>query len=92
MKKNYTDSTQAFLYALGCSLVHMTFFLTSFFVKRVDMDQAKMLEEEWMASQEQPLNEDLLKYSTYCSSTAGLFEGDQDLNNFLHLVCFFVCL
>lgn len=40
-KKNYIDPTAAFLYSLGCSLVHLALFLTIFFVQMPDIDKAK---------------------------------------------------
>jgi len=33
VKKNYIDPTQAFLYGLGCSLVHFALFVTLFAVQ-----------------------------------------------------------
>jgi len=46
-KKNYIDPTAAFLYSLGCSLVHLALFITIFFVEMPNVDRAKEFDSKY---------------------------------------------
>jgi len=44
-KKVQHDATSAYLYALGCSLVHFTLFVTMFIVVWPDLEKAKAYDD-----------------------------------------------
>lgn len=41
MRKNYSDALAIFFYMMNCSLVHLALFITCFFIRRPDLEQAR---------------------------------------------------
>jgi len=88
IKKNYTDPSAGFIYAIGSSLVHLCLFITSFAVIKPDVQAALELELKFISSAENVTE----GHSTLCSNYAKYWRMLMIMAHWLHAVLVIVTI